>query len=385
MNIKQTISYQQIIIWLFFFMIVTDLIFGESEQYIFIPKLLMLLFFAFFILWTMKCKYSIKIPTVSLLFVVIEFLSCIWAVYPDVAFSQFVTQVQLFVLFVFVYNMFKMEDCLDIYYKAIFSSGILMAILAIYNYGLNGIVGMMLQGTRVGSMLGNQNTYGMVFSRAAIVAFSLFLFKKKRGYVLCIGLFSFLAFSSGSRKAILMILVGIIGVSIFTYGIKKMWKTVIISILVLLALYAALKLPYMRISSQRLFDMLEGTRDASALERDRFIRIGWEAIQKRPILGYGIANFGAVFPGSGYSHNNFIELLFSMGFVGFIIYYMPYARATKYLIYLTKETHDWRFAVIFTFLLINIIFAWGMVQFYSRESWVMLAVVLGSISRKSIM
>ena len=64
--------------------------------------------------------------------------------------------------------------------------------------------------------------------------------------------------------------------------------------------------------------------------RETMIEIGWHAWPESPLLGHGFDSFkyynvqvtGRFF----YSHNNFIELLYNLGIIGFIVYYWFYIK-----------------------------------------------------------
>lgn len=381
-NLK--LSYSKIASSLFIIMMATDFAFGESVKLYKIPKYLMLMFFTVMVLRLVFSKRTIAKTTVlfaPILFTFIEYVSYFWALYPSVAFEQFKTQFQLLILFLLVFYFFRSEDHLDDYLKAIYYAGFIMAGYAIFAYGLSGIVLRMLSGVRVGSLIGNENSFGMVFSRATLVAFGYYLSKRRPWYLIVMAVMIFFAFSSGSRKAILIILVGVLGIVVFYFGFKRVWKLFLCLCLIAVAVYFVMSLPFMSSAAQRLVDSLNGKQDASAFERNSLIRIGWEAIKERPFLGYGIANFGTYFPKTGYSHNNFIEILFSVGMVGFAVYYTMHVQAGVRIAKLVMHGADWRYVVLFILLGINILFAWWMVQFYTRESWVFLAVILATTER----
>lgn len=67
------------------------------------------------------------------------------------------------------------------------------------------------------------------------------------------------------------------------------------------------------------FAKLEGT---STNERFYFLKQGFEAFLKSPILGNGIDSNKVAF--GTYSHSNFIEILSGLGFIGFICFYSIY-------------------------------------------------------------
>src|SRR5690606_29786498 len=70
----------------------------------------------------------------------------------------------------------------------------------------------------------------------------------------------------------------------------------------------------------RITDTISGDEvENSSLHRIYFAVEGWEAFKKKPILGYGVNSFRYYY--GLYSHNNFIELLFGLGLIGFLTYY----------------------------------------------------------------
>ena len=382
--IKTRMTYSQVAIWLFVLMTTTDLAFSESVDLYQIPKVLMLFFFVVMSLWLLFKKQTI--PKTSALFAplaftFLEFCSCFWAVYPNVAISQMITQIQLTVLFLFVFFLFRTGDYLDQYIKAVYYAGFIAVIYLVFAYGLGDIVSRMLAGIRVGNRLGNENAVGMVFAKSALIAFGYLITKRNPKYLLVMAVMTFFAFSTGSRKAMLIVIVGAVAVTMFHYGLKHIGKILLMLIAICIAVVYIMKLPFMSSAAQRLIDSLNGIQDASAIERDRLISIGWSAIYDRPVLGYGISNFGTMYPGSGYSHNNFIEVLFSLGAVGFVTYYCMHVQAGIWMVNLLRRGADWRYVTLFVLLGINVVFGWGMVQFYTRESWVFLAVILATAER----
>ena len=71
--------------------------------------------------------------------------------------------------------------------------------------------------------------------------------------------------------------------------------------------------------------------DGSTESRALLISRGLSWFREQPWLGYGIDNFRVVlarnhptWPINFYAHNNFVELLVDVGFVGFSIYYGQY-------------------------------------------------------------
>ncbi len=388
LTLHNKITYSAFASFLFVIMTVTDMVFSESITLYKIPKCLMLVFFVFMSIWLLKDnKGRMTIPItwslyIPLVFTLYEFISCSWAVYPSVALSQMITQVQLTILYAFVYILFRNEDHLDDYLRAIYLAGFLMGAYLLYTYGLTSIVSQMLSGVRVGGQIGNQNTIGMVCARSALIAFLYLITRKNTKYLISIALMTFFAFSTGSRKAILIIFIGVVALVALNYGIKRLAKALAWLLLIAVSAYLVMQLPFMSTAAERLTDMLHGNLDASAIERNRLIRLGWEGIKENFFFGYGLSNYGTIYPDTGYSHNNFIEIMFSLGFFGALIFYSMHVRAGVGTIKSIMRGADCRYVLLLVLLLINIVFGWGMVQFYSRETWLFLAVILATSDRK---
>ena len=70
-----------------------------------------------------------------------------------------------------------------------------------------------------------------------------------------------------------------------------------------------------------------GLNSGSTSERIYFIEKGINGFFESPLFGHGFKSFQAKF--SLYSHNNYIELLYSFGLIGFFLYYSIYFKLYK--------------------------------------------------------
>lgn len=186
------------------------------------------------------------------------------------------------------------------------------------------------------TMLGtNVNSIGLRLSIAA--SFSLFLYYtvEKRWriiYLLCNYLFGAMILATGSRRALGL---WVISFAIFTLkqatNLRKKAKTLIIILMVLLSLYFMLtrnealhSIIGYRLENSLNF-IISGNRDqigeADSIRLD-LVKEGMILFSQKPILGWGMGTFSEVSnSGHYYSHNNYIELLYSMGLLSIPIYY----------------------------------------------------------------
>lgn len=145
-----------------------------------------------------------------------------------------------------------------------------------------------------------------------------------------------LVYYTASRKAFLMVALGI---SLFYYlkhPTKKIRNLLVIIVGIYIAymlmmnnkdLYAAIG---WRIEGALALFQKGGKADSSALLRARYIQVGVSAWKKSPIIGYGINNYRVInLRETGhftYSHNNYVEILVGIGLIGFILYYSYYIK-----------------------------------------------------------
>ena len=107
---------------------------------------------------------------------------------------------------------------------------------------------------------------------------------------------------------------------------------------------------------------------ASDASRMRLIMFGVEQWLKRPLFGYGFnafANYSrTVVSINTYSHNNFVELLFNNGIVGFICYYLPRIFVLIHLIKRLKKKQDNTIKLIVTEMIVSLFFDFTIVSYY---------------------
>lgn len=197
-----------------------------------------------------------------------------------------------------------------------------------------------------------------------------------------------IAVLTGSRKALLMLLLFVLAFVFFWKPEKNMAKFLVkvtvtlavgaVVIILLLKVDVLYDIMGSRLESLYLQWFADGEADASAFSRGRMVAIGMNIFAKRPWIGFGHNAFKM---GSGYdtySHNNYVELLCSMGVVGFAVYYLP-------LIYYTVQAvRLWRQGIPGSILPLSIMIIqyvndFGQVSYYSYQSCIFLGIAIGYI------
>lgn len=195
------------------------------------------------------------------------------------------------------------------------------------------------------TLFGNANIMAIMLMFSAFCAIWIFLSTNRKLWRLA-SFFSLLViyfgmFLSGGRKYIVVPVV-FAYVLLLSKETKSGKRRKIIPTTILLAIIAvALFLLIMKVPAfyntigyrfEGFFALLtgEGEVDSSTSLRMEMISAGWDKWKSSPILGYGFDSFKYynlenVTGNFYYSHNNFIELLYNQGIVGFIGYYWFYA------------------------------------------------------------
>lgn len=369
--------------WLtvFFFQlcVVLNNLFSYDEKLFVISKLATLLFFGVVmlrILYKGKVLYN-QILLLPILFTVYCTVSILWAYQPSRALTQMITQVQLFLLLLFTF--WAMNDGVTVldYLKAVYVSGFGMILfLVIREGGLVQYLNAMLEGQRMGGEYANP--YGMVVGNAALSAAYYVILKHRKKHIFSLALFSFFALSTASRKAMLMVVIGVIAMAVLHYGWKRIYWTLLAAGAVTVAAYFMLKLPYFGEIGERILNLFSGEQDLSDIERTRMIELGIDLFKERPIHGYGIGNYAALCFRETYSHHNYVELLVSGGVVALVLYYLMMLVPALALILSKRpgEKMDHLHIVLLVWLAVEVVFGVAMVQLYNKNSWLLMGVLI---------
>lgn len=375
-------------ITVFFFQlcVIANNVLGTDERLYMVAKVATLAFFGVVALRILQ-KGKIRLNQVLILptlMTVYCAATILWAYSPSTALSQMVTQVQLFLLLIFTF--WSMNDGVTVldYLNAVYISGIGMVLLALTRYGgISQYTQAMIDGERMGGEVTNLNTFGMVFGNAALCAAYYMVLKKKPWHILSFAVFAFFALSSASRKSMLMIVVGVVAIAVLHYGIRRIYKTLIWAVVVLVLAYVVLQLPYFSEVGERIQNLLSGKQDASDIERNRMVEFGLELFKERPLHGYGLRNFAKLYYLNTYSHNNYVELLVSGGIVALVLYYlMLLLPAVGLLLHRNKdEKLNPLHLMIWVWLMVEMVFGVAMVQVYNKNSWLLIGVLMAEAAR----
>lgn len=297
------------------------------------------------------------------------------------------------IICLFTVNYVDNEDRLYFILDAFIVGGLC---LCIYGYSLYGssVFNEVVSSTyivRVGTELGNANTVGMSYAYA--VLFSLFMLINGKGrraknilYVLTILVCSVFTLLTGSKKAFLLLGLGVVVIFFlkkeYRYAFLKKSLLVLFGIGLLAILINMVRnVEMFRTINLRLDELIllftSGSGNESDSVRVSLIKGGLEVFGSYPILGRGTAAsyyyFGA------YTHNNYVEILMDTGIVGFIVFYSSYAGILFRLVASDFKKSAFRVCAILI-IAAHLLLGFAMVYYFERYDQVMIAAVSAFVS-----
>lgn len=370
----------------FSIMIIANSTFEIDVNLYVVPKVLIFIFFVMMsvvIFLNIKnreplyCK-AIAFPVV---FFAWETLSLIWSVDKSYSLFKWTTQAQIFLLFLFVYYYMRTKGSLKTFLTATYISGYALLFYTIYRYGLSYVLDAMSKSVRLGGLINNENIYGLVFASAILVAFYWITQKKSKLHIISIVLFTFFALSSGSKKAVVMIVAGIMGISILAYGFRRLWKVFLVLAILFAGIMIVVNTGLFPSIVDRFESFFSGNLNSGDRNREMFRQAGLELILKRPSLGYGLSSYAKVSGFGVYSHDNFIEIGVGNGVIGLILYYLPWVYSAVFMMrgFFEKKSDC---LILFILIMLYIVMGVGYVQFDTRGVWILWAVSLALIDKE---
>lgn len=255
---------------------------------------------------------------------------------------------------------------------------------------LLGGIGSVFQGHRL-SILGiNANRIATMMAYAMIfLTYELLQKEKSQRRLKDYSTLIFLVITiilTGSRKGLLIPFIGIY-LLICARRPRKFLKyslITVVSISVVLYLLMNVKPLYdilgHRVEAVLQFLQGENFEEASLSTRNHYIEMGWELIKQQPIWGHGLDCFRVLKKSFGtYSHNNYIEILYSLGWVGFALYYFPFAQCLFRLISGWKRN-----ALLVALFVPYLVCDYMNVTYFERLNLLIPAVVIAWTSEKGL-
>lgn len=313
-----------------------------------------------------------------LLFSLYCFASGVWAWNPSLAISKGITILSILLCFSFLFIYYDYCDRVESLIFSIMLAGYGIVLYTFSFYGFASIVSVARGATRLGNDYTNINSVGMVASISCIIQYHYFLEKRYRWFsVLAIPALLMIA-ATQSRKALVMLVLGIFLLSMINSGnksrAKQFLKIISACFIFFILIWSISNLSIFAGSSGRMREMfLSFGSNGQETYRQFFRRVGFEQFKKTPIFGIGMGNSAELLESVGYLrtylHDNYIELLACGGIVGFLFYYSIYGYlAVNLWRYREIEKRNTYLCLILLFLML--IMDYGMVSYYDKQQYI---------------
>ena len=272
-----------------------------------------------------------------IIFMTYSLLTIIWSANNSFAISTNFSILQRIGFAICVYGIVDSKKRIETIMYSLLFSGAFVLLYMLVTYGPSGLMNALLSESkaRFGEDVTNANTVGGAFSIAAIIAWSYFTrdTKKKRIYICLFLIFFVFLLATGSRTSFFGLIVGVLTISFYSTKPGKLFRVVFV-IIGLAILYEIIKsfglMPRIIARFDEALASIFGNTEFSGSARSRleFAEYGIEKIKENPIFGYGAGQFRYYMGterGLFYSsHNNYIEVVFSYGIIGGLIWYGMY-------------------------------------------------------------
>lgn len=345
-------------------------------KYVLLAILLLLLIVHIF-----SNKYKIEIKFTKLhvymaIFLFVCLAGSLFATNSSIALNRTMDIAEMLVMIVVFYICFENKET-DYLLKIIMWTGYIVVFYSIQYYGIEYFLSILNSTSRVSNDALNANTLGLCGAYSVVITAYFILYKGISLWnLVAVPTIAVIA-ASGSRKALGVLVVGIIMIFILkNHDDKNVMNAFFKSIFTLLVLgmigTAVLQLPIFSTTLSRvqsLFFALNGSRgaDGSALARLQMNEIGKDLFMKHPIIGVGINN-PKLYSDGYYLHDNYIELLAGVGLVGFVAYYWIYVLFLVVFLK-NKKFRDGPYNITFLLLFIQLVMDVGCVTYETKLTY----------------
>lgn len=262
--------------------------------------------------------------------------SAFWAMYPEVVIgyipSVFQSTLLLCALVIYFSQNTKVHIRYGVAMFVLMSAGLAFYLLATVP------LGQLIKGTQ--KLKGRLTVRGINANQIGVCcSYSILLLlfssgKKQKKWVILLGVPMFaVALLTGSKKALLTLVLGILLLAIAkAKSIGRMVLYIagaIVGAVVLVIAIYQIDFLY-QIIGKRLDGLwgylLNGSGDKSTYSRGVMVKLAVDTFKTHPFTGIGLHNFKQINPYGLYAHNNFAEMLSCLGLIGFLSYYIVIGR-----------------------------------------------------------
>lgn len=310
------------------------------------------------------------------------FFSAIYASDRAAAVERGITIFEILVCMSVIFIHYCRQETINSLIDVLIWSGFFVAVYTFLYYGFDNLQNLIISGKRFTNDYANSNDIGMFISTSVVIYVYKILFinsKKSLSFIFLIPCIIIIAVS-GSRKALVLLVIGVMLVLLFRFKSKNLIKTITNWIVLLsfsiLIINLLSSLPIFKGINSRMEGLIalvtgNGKVDSSSLLRKQFIEIGMKQFFLKPFLGIGMNNtYYLTMEAVGketYLHNNYVELLAGGGIIGFICYYSIFIDLIINIFNYRKTEHPY-LKLCLVMILLQLIMDYGMVSYYSKST-----------------
>ena len=314
-------------------------------------------------------------------FLLCEAISMLWCHYISNSLFYIVWTLQAMALAFVMGNAVHTKKDIEFVLKCIFIGGVVLSLRVLTHTTMRE-----LGSFRVGENMGyNANELAMKCAVACHAGFYAATRQRKRvnkiAYALLAALTLLIVIFTGSRKGVLMSVMGLIlSMTFRSKAPIKFLRNVFIALGLMVVFFIVVTQveAFYNVLGRRLMLIVnlvtgESYVGNSITNRLNFARIGLDLFTKRPLLGYGTGSF-AYESGIGlYAHNNYVQLLVDLGLAGTLVYYSVYVYNVAGLIRIMRHEKDLS-SVLLAFALMLVVLELTLVSF--QNDYVQLIIAL---------
>lgn len=320
------------------------------------------------------------------IFALYSLISSLWAREPAYAIEKGITLLELLVVFSMLYACYYRAG-IERLLKIIMWSGLILGIYTVIFVGVDTLRDTLQDESRLENSFANINVIGMACCSSTIIA--LYFFKQEKNLinlVFCIPAL-FVVAGSGSRKALVMLILGILFIFLYQNKDKRSkfkFRKIIVSLITLVVVFYIAAESGLFAGSLNRFDGLiasftgEGKVDSSSALRSFYRLLGFGQLLETPLLGIGMGNarlLALAYTGHDcYLHCNYAELAANGGVIALILYYWIYIPILRNEWAASK--YNYLAPLILVIVVIHLVMDYGAVSYYSKTTYFLLMVVM---------
>jgi len=328
------------------------------------------------------------------------FTSAVWAINSGDAIEKGTTVFEILIcISVFYWHYRCLDNPVRDLLRVLMWSGYVTVIYTFIYSGYDVIMDILNSSGRLSSSFDNVNTIGFICALTIIIAIYFTVYEKGSLSLILVIPSLLLLSACGSRKALIILFIGIILLFIFKDIGEHKFLSVLKFLSFLLVFYFAIRF-IMQFSlfsginarMEGLIALITGSGivDHSAWVREQYIKLGISIFKDHPICGIGVGNAHIInaqtLGDNCYLHNNFVELLANGGIIGFALYYSIHFYIIFQMIR-TKAFGSHEGQILFVLLLCIIMADYGFVSYYSKITYfyfMLIFIYLENINKRGL-